>query len=122
MNFTKQVIDLVKEIRKRASSEDKPGIKLANPELLEELIPVYEHTTDAVSKALIKELFYLAGEDWSQRLEVPQAPPEPANGEPRKTYVTKTYRGQTQLVEVVMPDQPRAPAPKRIYRGRPVES
>lgn len=124
MNFTKQVIDLVKEIRKRASSDDKPGIKLANPELLEELIPVYQHTTDAVSRALIKELFFLAGEDWPHRLEAPAAPavPQPENGQPRKTYITKTYRGQTQLVEVILPDEPSAPPPQRIYRGRPVES
>ena len=68
MNFTKQMIDLVKEIRRRASSEAKPGIKLANPELLEELIPVYQLSTDTVTKALIKELFFVAGEDWPQRL------------------------------------------------------
>lgn len=126
VNFTKQMIDLVKEIRRRASGEDKPGIKLANPDLLEELIPVYQHTKDAVTKALIKELFYVAGEGWAERLQAPAANASTAGSvldhQPKKTYITKTYRGQTQLIEVILPDADPAPAPQRIYRGRPVDS
>lgn len=121
MNFTKQMIDLVREIRRRASSDDKPGIKLANPELLEELIPIYQRSTDAVTKALIKELFFAAGETWPERLQAP-ASAQPQEEMPKKTYITKTYRGQTQLVEVTLPEAALSPVPQRIYRGRPVNS
>lgn len=124
MNFTKQMIDLVKEIRRRASSEAKPGIKLANPDLLEELIPVYQLSTDAVTRALIKELFFVAGEGWPQRLQMPAVASgvESQGDQLRKSYITKTYRGQTQLVEVLLPEPAAPEAPRRIYRGRLVDS
>lgn len=124
MNFNKQMIDLVREIRRRVPSDDKPGIKLANPELLNELIPVFQLSTDTVTKTLIKELFHVAGGEWPDRLvnksfDVDEG--EDENGEPKKKYITKTYRGQTELVEVkpVMEDKPQI---QRIYRGQLVTS
>lgn len=124
MNFNKQMIDLVREIRRRVPSDDKPGIKLANPELLNELIPIFQMSTDTVTKTLIKELFQVAGDGWPERLvsksfEVDSDQYD--NGEPKKKYITKTYRGQTELVEVkpMMEDKPQV---QRIYRGQLVTS
>lgn len=116
MNFNKQMIDLVREIRRRAPSEYKPGIKLANPELLTEMIPWFHASKDAVTKALIKELFEQAEGDWSEKL-LDNKIDEPS-GPSGKVYVTKVYRGQVQLVEVASDDGGEPGAPKRMYRGQ----
>ncbi len=131
VNFNKQMIDLVREIRKRAPADEKPGIKLANPELFVELIPWYQKTNDAIVKALVKELFIQAGDGWPARLEpqeAAEAPAAKASSSPGgtveidgKRYVTKVYRGQTQLVEVPTASE-EAPSKQRIYRGQVVRS
>jgi len=124
VNFNKQMIDLVREIRRRVPSDDKPGIKLANPDLLNELIPIFQLSTDTVTKTLIKELFNVAGDGWPERLVAKSfdvGEDQYDNGEPKKRYITKTYRGQTELVEVkpVTEEKPRI---QRIYRGQLVSS
>ena len=45
------MIELVYEIRRRVPSELKPGVKLANPELFDELRDFYFKRADAVAKA-----------------------------------------------------------------------
>ena len=117
MNFNKPMIDLVREIRRRAPSDFKPGIKLANPELLSELIPWFHSTKDAVVKALVKELFSLAGDEWIEKLDQPPSTPE---GDSEEKYITKVYRGQTQLVEVPAEKSSAEAATERIYRGQVV--
>ncbi len=127
VNFNKAMIDLVREIRRRAPADAKPGIKLANPELLTEMIPWYRSTSDTVAKALLKELYTLAGEDWLAQLqetkpEVEAAPVAGATIEKDgKRYVTKVYRGQTQLVEVPVPPT-ESLATQKIYRGQVVRA
>lgn len=112
MNFDKSMIDLVREIRRRAPADDKPGIKLANPDLLHELLELHHHCADIITKTLIKELFAMAGDPWPQLLESP-TPHE----DPDIRYITKVYRGQTQLVPAKDNDnQPKKP--QRIYRGQ----
>ncbi len=112
MQYDKAMIDLVLEIRRRVSSEDKPAIKLANPELFDELVRIYRASTDAVTRALVKDLFARAGDPWPQSLEAPQA-----DG-PR--YVSKVYRGQVRLEEADGPKTSSEERPVRIYRGRVV--
>lgn len=114
MNFDKPMIDLVREIRRRAPSDSKPGIKLANPDLLHELLPIHQNSSDTVTKTLIKELFIMAGGPWPQALEQTQAPQE--------RFITKVYRGQTQLVPSLKEKQTDTEKPQRIYRGQPVIS
>lgn len=117
MDFNKAMIDLVKEIRKRVSANDKPSIKLANPELLNELIPIYHGTKDTILSTLIKELFERAGDDWSERLKRQEQSEE--------RYVTQVYRGQVRVVKAedeAKPDESEAKeaGSKRIYRGQVV--
>ncbi len=128
VNFNKAMIDLVREIRRRAPADAKPGIKLANPELLTEMIPWYRSTNDSVAKALLKELYTLAGDDWLEQLQEESKPAvaaTPAHGgtieKDGKRYITKVYRGQTQLVEVPMPPAETA-ATQKIYRGQVVRA
>lgn len=123
MNYSKAMIDLISEARRRAPSEDKPSIKLANPDVLFELNTLYHNSNDAVLRAIIKEAFLLAGDPWPQKLQETEAEPEPAEEEvAQPRYITKVYRGQTQLIEVPPESvsKEEKEVPKRIYRGQVV--
>lgn len=110
------MIELVYEIRRFVPSEVKPEVKLANPELFEILRRYYHGTATAVTKALIKELFHLAGGEWPGRLNAKNA------ATPGQTV--KAYRGQISL-EQREENQPARPSEnlktaQKIYRGRVV--
>lgn len=111
VNYDRAMIDLVREIRRRVSSEAKPGIKLANPEILNELAKIYFETQDPILEALIKELFARAGDPWPALLEQPGDGPQ---------YQTKVYRGQATLVEKPSSDGATKPKAKRMYRGQEI--
>lgn len=123
MQYTKAMVDLIQEARRRAPSEDKPNIKLANPDVLFELLKLYQKSSDTIFKVLIKEVFHLAGDPWPARLEekprTEQVPEEVPEG-----YVVKVYRGQTVLERKAnSPDnkeKSESTRPKRIYRGQVV--
>jgi hypothetical protein len=118
MNYTKAMIDLISEARRRAPSEDKPNIKLANPDVLSELNIIYHATNDVVIKAIIKETFHLAGGIWPDKLleEDSNHQTEVSEG-PR--FITKVYRGQTQLIEIIPEEKLDNTAKSvRIYRGQ----
>lgn len=106
------MIDLTQEIRRRVPSEDKPGIKLANPELFDELVRLYRSSKDNVMRALTRELMIMAGDGWLERLDQDDLP--------KTAYTTHTYRGQTQLVPKTEIPQTAKPSAKRFYRGREV--
>lgn len=114
MQYSKPMIDLVYEIRRRVDAKLKPSIKLANPDMLQELADFHHHCKDTITRTLIKELLVLAGDPWTEQLEEPVVKPP--------QVVTKVYRGQVSLVE-----PPSAEGPKelkksvRIYRGQIVE-
>jgi hypothetical protein len=113
MQYSKPMIELVFEIRRRVPSDLKPGIKLANPELLSELSEYYRSSKDVITKALTKELMALAGEQWLERLENRSAAPGPKQ-------ITKVYRGQVTLVDAPTKD-PDGSSAKRVYRGQIVD-
>ena len=116
VQFDRAMIDLVREIRRHVSSDLKPSIKLANPDLLYDLQAYYRQQSNTVVNTLIKELSSRAGEEWLARLEGEQ------NDHPR--VVTRVYRGQAELVEVEPEAAPESsPVPKkstRMYRGQPI--
>lgn len=114
MQYTKPMIELVFEIRRRVPADLKPSIKLANPELFEELIEHHRQSRDVITQTLIKELLQLAGPPWSGYLE------EREHKHDGPKQIAKVYRGQ-----VTLEDAPRrGPTenkPKRMYRGQVVE-
>lgn len=125
MQYTKPMIDLVYEIRRRVEPDMKPGVKMANPELLKELADYYHQAKDTITKTLIKELLALAGDDWRALL---QAPAETSHKSSLAKQVVKVYRGQTVLedapkhevrAELLVPPAPAKPV--RMYRGHPVD-
>jgi len=113
------MIDLVREIRRHVSSDVKPTIKLANPDLLYELRSIYHSGSDIVVNALIKELYFKAGSEWT--LEPEEQPLE------NKHLTTKVYRGQVQVIEVAPEKSSEAlkegastTKKVKMYRGHPV--
>ncbi|HEY7774542.1 MAG TPA: hypothetical protein VIC26_15260 [Marinagarivorans sp.] len=117
MQFTKPMIELVYEIRRVVDAELKPAVKLANPELFTELQSYYHESAGAVAKAIIKELFHLAGEPWPSRLEDANAPAA------RQTV--RVYRGQIHAEDQARTQDPSEKAAekalqrkKRVYRGQ----
>jgi len=120
MNYNKAMIDLISEARRRAPSEDKPSIKLANPDVLSELNKIYHNSSDTVLKAIIKETFNLAGEGWPDKLREAVEEAKKVVDVEGPRYITKVYRGQTQLIEVPSVAELSAPKSKRIYRGQVV--
>ncbi|MBU2862719.1 hypothetical protein QWZ13_08540 [Reinekea marina] len=109
MMYSKAIIDLIRETRRRVSSEKKPSIKLANPEVFDELNEIYHHTSDAILKALVKELFHLMGGDWPEKLK----PTVQSSG--------RFYRG-VEIPVADLKEKVQAPKqlPKRIYRGQAI--
>lgn len=112
MQYTRPMIELVYEIRRRVRADLKPSIKMANPELMQELVDHYPSSKDTITRTLIKELLSLAGEPWEHSLE---------KGERKETkrQITKVYRGQTSL-EAAPQKDPHTDRPARIYRGQSV--
>jgi len=113
MQYTKPMIELVFEIRRRVPADLKPSIKLANPELLDELTQHYAKSRDVITQTLIKELLQKAGAPWDSYLEAEQREKAPKQ-------VTKAYRGQVTLEDA--PDHSKTKSKsKRMYRGQVVE-
>lgn len=138
MQYTKPMVDLVYEIRRRVDAELKPGVKMANPELLKELAEYHQQSKDTICKALIKELLFMAGPEWLALLEPAASDLPPTPELPRQ--VVKVYRGQTILEEAprepgaagktssdsavvrteLIAPPPVAEKPVRMYRGHPI--
>ena len=116
MQYTRPMIDLVMQIRKFVPSEFKAEVKLANPELLGLLLNFYHNNKSTVTNALIKELLFLAGPVWSDRLSVQAIEIE----SPPKQSV-RVYRGQTILDDKpIDKDNTVKKATKKMYRGQVV--
>lgn len=132
MRYTKPMIDLVYEIRRRVDADMKPSVKMANPEMLKELADYHHHTKDTITKTLIKELLFMAGEQWRQLLEPTLSDNEKVVDIPKQ--LVKVYRGQTTLIDAPHPAEegiamcselmvkniPPPAKPVRMYRGQPV--
>lgn len=116
MQYSRPMIELVYEIRRRVSADLKPGIKLANPDMFQELSNYYQSSKDSIARTLIKELFSMAGEPWASLLNKPNEPVAPRQ-------VIKSYRGQVSMVEAKKPASTsvQGSKPVRIYRGQVVE-
>ena len=138
MQYTRPMIDLVYEIRRRVDSEMKPSVKMANPDMLKELAEYHHRTKETITKTLIKELLFLAGTEWADLLEPSKSDSNKFAEHPKQ--VVKVYRGQTILVDahqatvskhsteeslalrsVLINDIPAA-KPIRMYRGHPIVS
>ncbi|WP_179957591.1 hypothetical protein [Exilibacterium tricleocarpae] len=114
MQYTRPMIELVYELRRRVHADLKPSIKLSNPELFDELTTHFHATKCPITRALTKELFSLAGDPWTTLLE--------KNEKHASKQVAKVYRGQASLEDA--PDRSDSgqtrQKPVKIYRGQVV--
>lgn len=122
MQYTKPMIELVFEIRRRVPADLKPSVKLANPELLDELVAHHRRSKDVICQTLIKELLQLAGDPWDHALSDARHEAEAADAAGRPRQVTKVYRGQVTLEEAPPAKDPDTPKPrtKKMYRGQEI--
>lgn len=117
MQYTKPMVDLVYEIRRRVDATMKPSVKMANPDVLKELAIYHQHTNDTITKALIKELLFMAGAEWAAMLLAPVESEETKEAPPRQ--VVKVYRGQT-ILQAAQDSTLEEEKPVRMYRGNPI--
>lgn len=118
MQYTKPMIELVFEIRRRVPADMKPAVKLANPELLDELVLHHRKSKDVICQTLIKELLQLAGDPWDHALADVAHDEEVAK---RPRQVTKVYRGQVTLEEAPPKKDGESHRTKRVYRGQTID-
>ena len=111
MNISKPMIDLIKEIRRRCPSDIKPSIKLANPDVIDEILVLYHESSDTIFKALVKELCHIAGSPWVESLTKPQ--------DNAGQFITKTYRGQTiyEPINTEVKEKDTRQKSVKMYRG-----
>lgn len=112
MIFTRPMIDLAKEVRRRAPTELKPSIKMANPEMFDLLIELYKNSKDAVFRALVKELVSMAGEPWKSTLIEQDAP--------KQNTQKQLVRPSMDALQGEWFDRHDDNRRKRIYRGHVV--
>ncbi|WP_299772375.1 hypothetical protein [uncultured Pseudoteredinibacter sp.] len=103
MRFNKHMIDLLREIRRRVPSHQKPAIKLANPELISELYDAFEQSRDSICKVLIREFI-----EQNRSLDDPLYDVN-ASGKMVFDQLQKTNKNKDDR-------------PKRVYRGQIIEA
>jgi len=113
VDFDRAMIELVREIRRRVTSDVKPDIKLANPYLLSCLQVIHGQTQDVILKTLIRGLFERAGAGWLEQLAQPALADTPQ-------LVARVYRGQVSHSEAPAKSVGKSAGVQRIYRGQPV--
>lgn len=83
MMYTKSMIEHVQQIRKMVPLEVRPRIRLANPDLLDQLSNLYWELQDSLVNEKIETLMKLAGPAWVDLLHAKPSPP----------HCKRTYRG-----------------------------
>ena len=69
VTITKEMIDIITILRRRINNEFEVPIKLANQDLMSDLVGFYHKSTDQLTKELIHEVLTLAGENWVGKLK-----------------------------------------------------
>lgn len=103
MRFNKHMIDLLREIRRRVPSHQKPAIKLANPELISELYDAFEQSRDSICKVLIREFI-----EQNRSLD-----------EPLYDINASKKMG---IAKIPQDEKNKDERPKRVYRGQIIEA
>ena len=106
-NLSKDMIDILQQLRKRVRSEFGTELKLSQPDIVQCILECVEKSHDQRTQLLFADLEDMMG------LELMNRPSEPVEVSPAK----RMYRGQP------IADAPLHAAdgrPKRIYRGQVV--
>jgi len=113
MTYTKPMIDLVQELRKRLNQELGVKVRISDPDLLTHMCEYYRRSANEATQSLIKELLGMAGKAW---LDIVSGPAKSPTG--------KMYRGQPVLTDKppVSKGGGNSTAKPRMYRGQIVDS
>jgi len=105
MNFSRDMIDLVFQIRRQLPSEERKQIKLTNPDLFAILTSLYQLSAESSVKENIRQLFdiaqqqgHLEGSDPGnlnyRGAQVQDAEDAPQAVDVNKKKTLRVYRGQ----------------------------
>lgn len=113
-NLTKDMIDLMQQLRKRLRSEFNAELKLSQPDIIEVILKLVEKSKDQKTQLLFADLEDMMGVE----LRAIAQPSE--NASEAVEYQTRVYRGQT--IQVAKPSSKAANSQggTRIYRGQVV--
>lgn len=114
LELDKASYDLIRELRRSLPDDEKSKIRLADPELLQELVALHQRCKDSGRQGLIEQILTQAGASLPEKVQPPAS----------KKTVKGMYRGQPVLVESRNPAPPGAKPTvraKRIYRGQVIE-
>ena len=118
-NLSKEMIDLLQQLRKRLRSEFGIELKLSQDDIVQKILQYVEKSKDQKTLLLFADLEDMMGISLPRSADSPSAVNEP---EPKHVQATKTkrvYRGH--VIEDVPSRQPtKKDAPVRMYRGQVV--
>lgn len=122
MQYNKAMIDLVNRLRRAAPPEEVHRVKLANPELMRDLIAIAGRGDD-LFRSLVAQLCELAGPPWPSRFHGEEETPAEKPKKKRSMF----YRGQ-EMPESAAEGTPqksdssgskeKSKKIKRVYRGQ----
>jgi len=113
-NLSKEMIDLLQQLRKRIRSEFGVDLKLSQPDVIERLLDCVNKSHDQRTLLLFADLEHLMGVSFEHPSE------EAPHTDKHETVIRRVYRGQ------VIEERPARHEPdpqstsKRIYRGQVV--
>ncbi|NVK39304.1 MAG: hypothetical protein HWE18_15360 [Gammaproteobacteria bacterium] len=109
-NLTKDMIDIMQQLRKRLRSEFGVELKLSQPDIVQNILALVSKSHDQRTLLLFADLEDMMGIELRVRTE----PAEEA-----QTSAKRVYRGQV-IPDVASESAAADNRPKRIYRGQVV--
>ena len=118
-NLSKEMIDLMQQLRKRLRSEFDVDVKLSQPDVIQQLLQLVDKSHDQKTLLLFADLEDMMGITLEHSVEDSQA--DDSSTEEHDKIVRRIYRGQVIEERVAKQPMPQATSTtKRIYRGREV--
>ena len=116
-NLSKEMIDLLQQLRKRLRSEFGVELKLSQDDIVQQILLHVEKSKDQKTLLLFADLEDMMGISLPRSAAAAKTP-ESAPIAPTKTK--RVYRGQVIEDEIPPVSSTHASAPKRMYRGQVV--
>lgn len=115
-NLSKEMIDLLQQLRKRLRSEFGIELKLSQDDIVQKILSYVEKSKDQKTLLLFADLEDMMGISLPRNIE---ASVEETIPQPKASRTKRVYRGQ--VIEEDVPVQPRKKdGPVRMYRGQVV--
>lgn len=113
-NLSKEMIDLLQQLRKRLRSEFGVDLKLSQDDIVPRILELVENSKDQKTLLLFADLEDMMGVSLREKTSEPEAPAKATSDSAPK----RIYRGQ--VVADPTPQVAQSQVTKRIYRGQVV--